>query len=168
MAFFGVGFASFILFISFVMAHSVQSSDGMAASSRGFYFDNVVLPDHSAYPVIAGIDKAVLLFSDESRKDVLKLSYADRRLGYAVELLRKGQHELAIATITKSQKYVLEVAHNFVNGSSMLTKQEVSEYMESHIQDLKMIQNYFGLTDVSSISLLIEEEIAVLQSVYSQ
>lgn len=162
---FGIFFATVILLTSLFMAHSVQSSEGMPASSRAMYFKGVVLPDHSAYPVIAGMDRVLLWTAEADKKDEIKLEYAERRLKYAAELLRKRQVELAASTITKSQKYVLEVAHSFLNGESSLSQQTVIKHMESHISSLELIRSFFGLSNESSITILIEEEQAVLMSV---
>lgn len=161
----GVALASLILLISLFMAHSVQSSAGMPASSKALYFTDVVLPDHSVYPLIAGIDRARLLVAESDQKPLLKIEYAHRRLWYAVELLNKGQEQLAVSTITKSQKYILQVAHEYLAGKSTLSQSEVSAAIEKHQQDLALILENHQLSEQSSISLLIEEEEAVLMTV---
>lgn len=161
----GLVMATGILLISLFMAHSVQSSGEMPVSSKALYFSGDVLPDNSIYPVVAGIDRLRLWVSSDDELDGLKIDYAHRRLWYAVQLLNKGQEQLAISTITKSQKYILEVAHSYLTGDSSFSRDDVIYALENHQKDLHLIINSYELTQESSISLLIEEEEAVLMTV---
>lgn len=68
-----------------------------------------VLPDSPLWPVKALRDKVWLfLTTNTSRKAELKLLFADKRLGSAELLFKKGKPEIGFTTLTKAEKYLEE------------------------------------------------------------
>lgn len=67
-----------------------------------------VLPDHPLYLVKAARDKILLFFTSNSEKRVhLNLLFADKRLVMGQFLWEKGNMDLSVSTISKSEKYLL-------------------------------------------------------------
>lgn len=66
-----------------------------------------VLPDSLLWPLKALRDKVWFgITNSHIRKAQLALLFADKRLVMAQELCKKGEHEVALSTFTKAEKYL--------------------------------------------------------------
>jgi hypothetical protein len=97
--------------ISLMSASNVASYSDAKASSKKFYFSPKILPDHVLYPVVAGMDRAILLAAPDEEKLYLYANYGWMRYEYAQKLLAKDSRDLALITLTKSQKYFSLALH---------------------------------------------------------
>ena len=97
-------FGLVVLAMSLVSANQVVSYGGFA-STKSFYLSGKILPDHLAYPLVAAVDRIILVVAPVQEKIKLQLAYCRIRLDYARGLLAKGQSGMAVAALTKSQKY---------------------------------------------------------------
>jgi hypothetical protein len=79
-------------------------------NERQLYFSDQILPDHVLYPALMAADKVKLETSSDLEKVYLKTTYANLRLEATQELLDKGNQDLALTTLTKAEKYLLEAA----------------------------------------------------------
>lgn len=132
-------FALMILGISLLSASRVISYEGTQASCKKFYLGQEILPDHLLYPFVAVMDRAVLSFSPQEEKIVLKVNYGLVRYGYAQDLLKKGNKALALSTLTKSQKYFNLASHQALNQEISLN---TLAYLIDHLQqNLEQSQN---------------------------
>jgi len=105
-------FAGFILFISLSAGNSrmIANRDDFDSSEKHFYISQTILPDHVAYPVLMTLDKAKLKTASPTQHVYLQIEYAERRFVYAQKLLEKQNSSLALTTLTKAQKYLLQAA----------------------------------------------------------
>ena len=104
---FGIGLLVASLFAASQALSSEQSSP---MSSRRLYFASNILPDHVLYPVFMSFDRIKLETATPEERLYLSVVYALRRYEHAVELIEKGEPQLAQGTLTKSHKYLLEAA----------------------------------------------------------
>lgn len=104
--------AAGILFTSLSAGNSrlVAQAHMFEASQKQFYLSQKILPDHVAYPVLMAFDRAKLETSSPSQHIYLQVEYAQRRFTYAQELLSRQHTNLALTTLTKAQKYLLQAA----------------------------------------------------------
>ena len=98
----------FILLNSFYSASKAALADTYLVKSRRFYVQREILPDHSLYPLLMAADKFRLSVADRDRRVYLLAAYANRRLFYAQQLLKKEELALAVTTLTKAEKYLLQ------------------------------------------------------------
>ncbi len=88
-----------------------------------------VLPDSPLWPLKSARDKFWLVVTtNPTREAELKLLFADKRLGSAKLLADKGNPELAVSTLTKSEKY-LEEAYNLEKDNKE-KGYDTSEFLE--------------------------------------
>ncbi len=106
---FALTFGLSVVGVSLLTAGTVASSEGERMSERTLYVNDEVLPDHVLYPLLMASDRLMLEFADDHEQLYVKIEYSERRLQYAHQLLEKGDKETALSTLTKSQKYLLEV-----------------------------------------------------------
>lgn len=109
-----------ILFISLSTVSAVQSASGVD-QPKHFYMEGTLLPDHIAYPIVMMVDRAHLESSTPIEQVYLKTEYANRRLEYAQKLLEKDNTNLAVTTLTKSQKYLLSAARQAIETDMSAT-----------------------------------------------
>lgn len=88
---------------------ALASPSGMSA--KEIYLGEI-LPDHIAYPFIVALDRFYLETTTPTERIHFEIKYSHRRLEYARALLEKGEgyQDLALSTLTKSQKYLLKAA----------------------------------------------------------
>lgn len=96
----------FIVGISLISTGRVISYEGTQATQKKLYFNQAVLPDHLFYPAVALADNALLMVVPANKQVELRLAYGQIRMDYAWGLWDKGEEELAIIALTKSQKYL--------------------------------------------------------------
>lgn len=93
--------------VSVSQAASHGSSSELVSSSRTFYLDDTILPDHVLYPLLMAQDRAELALSPNHRKSQLLRKHAWDRLRVSRELVEKQRPQLALTTLSKAQKYML-------------------------------------------------------------
>lgn len=107
LSFLGLALAVGVILTSLFTASSSFSSTGnFASSEKTLYFGEEILPDHIFYPVTMVLDRVQLETTDQNQRVFLQVEYSHRRLGYALELLEKGDQDLAITTVTKAEQYL--------------------------------------------------------------
>lgn len=93
-----------VMAVSLASANQVVSYGG-SAGTKSFYLSGKILPDHLIYPLVATVDRIILIAAPVQEKIKLQLAYCQIRLDYSRGLLDKGQPGMAMAALTKSQKY---------------------------------------------------------------
>ncbi len=152
-----------IVGVSLVTAGAVESSDGGRMSDRTLYVHDEILPDHVLYPLIMASDRIELEMADEHEQLYVKIQYAERRLGYTKQLLERGNTELALSTLTKSQKYLLSVAHTVLEHQLQgAIRVRIMEEIGFHAKKISELSPEFTDEQVAVINALIAEN-AVLE-----
>lgn len=108
LSFLGLCLGLGILVLS-LFSKSEISANQTGSSAKQIYMGEI-LPDHVAYPLIAGMDRFYLETATPVERIHFEIKYSHRRLEYAKALLEKGEarQDLALTTLTKSQKYLLK------------------------------------------------------------
>ena len=101
----------------------------LQASNRQFYLNNTILPDHILYPLLMVIDRVQLKITPFPERLWLQAEYGWRRLDYAHKLLEKDKRDLALTSLTKSQKYFLNATQEVLDSE---TTDEVKLMMLKH------------------------------------
>lgn len=111
-SFLGLGIAIFILAVSLVSSTPSVYSAGEQpkTNDKEFYLDGDILPDHVLYPLVMAADKFKLQTASPEQRLNLYITYANLRLDSTEELLNKNNQPLALTTLTKSQKYLIQAA----------------------------------------------------------
>lgn len=129
---FGLILATGILGVS-LMASSKEAVAQGADESPTLYSVDHILPDNSLYPVLMVIDRIRLMTADDTEYPELYVQYSFDRLESATALLSKGKTDLAVTTLTKSQKYVLQAAaYTEQNDVSEETLAYVVQALKNH------------------------------------
>lgn len=141
--------------------------------SKSFYIDDVTLPDHISYPFLMMIDRVRLEVASDHEQVYLKTEYANRRLLYSVELLKRDNTSLAVSTLTKAQKYLLYAAGIvFSENMSDHYAVHVSKTIEYHLKQIDRIFSNDVLNDQEKAVIdRLNEELRVILSqlqTYSQ
>lgn len=91
----------------------IESLGTKTAENKSFEIDyslpntGKILPHHFLWPAKVVRDQLWLLVTTNSlKKSELLLHLADKRLATSLKLLEKGEIELAVSTLTKSEKYL--------------------------------------------------------------
>lgn len=149
---------------SLLMASQVRSKDFPRVSERRLYFSNRILPDHLLYPVLMIADRVILNLTFGDEKIYVKLGMAEDRLKSAKILLEKNQEELALSTMTKSQKYLFSAANDFLQESdqSEAVKQDLLASLIHNYNEMKECRNNFEVIDTTPISDLLTESEALI------
>ncbi len=104
-------FGSTILYTSiFSVNRSITSQVLKPLSAQHWYLSGPILPDHPMYVGLMARDRVVLSLTPAPEQPLRKLEYARKRYDSAVALLDKGEADLALSTLSKSQHYVLQAA----------------------------------------------------------
>jgi len=141
-----------VLFTGSILGVSLMSSVPSAYSfsqqfknnDKQFYLDEDILPDHVLYPALMVADKVKMKLANDTEQVYLATTYANLRLRAAQELLAKNNPPLALATYSKSQKYLLRAA-----GAALATtdnpelRQHVLQTMLFHHQESKKVREEF-------------------------
>lgn len=143
----GLFTASAVLAVS--LASSVPSvysaSDRFKANDKQFYLDGEILPDHTLYPVVMMADRLKLEMAQPNEKITVYTTYANLRLSAAQQLLDKENYQLALTTLTKSQKYLLKAAQETLDQNpSPTTKNHVLKTLLYHINKHQQIKEQFS------------------------
>ena len=168
-------FGFFIVSASLISASQEDlNADATTATTRKLYVGEI-LPDHVLYPVLMATDKALSQVVIGDEKTRLYLRFSQDRLEKAESLLQKNQEQLALATLTKSQKYLLLAAQHALfeaekeNKSidAALKQELISSFLHSQAASQAM-KEHFVHQDVSAIDQLVAESIALLRIIESK
>lgn len=139
--------ASGILFVSLSAGNSrmLAQHGNYESSQRQFYVSQTILPDHVAYPMLMAFDKAKLITSGPEKQLLLEVEYGQRRLEYAQELLKRENATLALTTLTKAQKYLIQAGTTAHQPEvSPETKQTVLDNLQQFNQQLQLLRSGFS------------------------
>ncbi len=157
-----------VVLISLVSVNQVNSYEGTQVSKRTFYVGQRILPDHILYPMVAVADRALLIVAPTQEKIKLQLAYGRIRFTYARALLRKGEVEMALAALTKSQKYHSLAAQQFLSKFEAEPfpselKQTTIDHLQQNIEQSKQLTLQFSPDQTSLIDQLNQHNQALLQ-----
>lgn len=151
-----VGF--FIFFISLIIGSQNDVMDSERVSERTFYIGRL-LPDHVLYPVVMLFDRGLLILSSGEKEVAVRMYLAQDRMSSAQQLLEKGEEQLALSTLTKSQKYLILAAHQFLqlDDFSQATQTELLRALQVNTQKLTESKSRFSVVDTAPIDDLVVE-----------
>lgn len=157
--------ATAILFVSLSAGNSraLAYEGGMESSQKQFYLSQTILPDHVAYPILMAFDRAKLETASPQDQVYLQVEYANRRFEYAAELIHRENLPLALTTLTKAQKYLLEASRTVVAQETPLETQEfVYEELLKYQNTIAQLQPHFTGAD-QEVVVHHSQEVSVLQ-----
>lgn len=136
-------------------------------SIKRFYIGEKVLPDHVLYPVLMLIDRGLLSLSGGEARVFLRIRLAQDRMISAQKLLEKQAEPLALSTLTKSQKYVILAAQEFIDSQDYSDEVGIAVYtaLQENTLNLAKIQRSFKTIPTDPIGGLIFESEALLTAV---
>lgn len=117
-------FAFLVLFISIMRTASLRYDyNGVMSTNKGYLstvdtkidyslpYPGSILPDHPLWSLKVVRDRVWYgVTTKDSRKIELSLLFADKRLGSSKILFEQNNYNLGIATLEKSQRYLLEAS----------------------------------------------------------
>ena len=146
--------------VSLTSASRVYSSDGVNASHMQLYLADNILPDHLLYPVFMASDRVKLELATPEEKIYLMINYAGRRLFYAKQLIGKDKKDLALTTLTKSQKYLNAAAQMaFESDLSNAQKKQIVSEVGSYTKEVRSLFDYFDTHDKAVLEGLCNESL---------
>ncbi|MCB9813365.1 MAG: hypothetical protein H6772_03085 [Pseudomonadales bacterium] len=158
--------ALFIFGVSLIMASQIRSENSLRVSERKFYVGKTILPDHVLYPILMVADRIILQSSFGNRKIYVQMRLADDRLYSSKVLINNDQEELALSTMTKAQKYLINAAQEFLNSDNQQesVKKDLLRSLENNSRELKKCKDNFERVDTSPIeSLLVELDALIIK-----
>lgn len=128
-----------ILSISLIKTSAVRalSQAEIESSRKQFYIGQELKPDHVLYPVKVVKEKAILFTLSPEDRIEKKIDYSRQRISFAKDLFEKGEYQLALATLIKSQQYLFEIAEYL--ESSNLSHQLCPELINSLEEDQQLV-----------------------------
>ncbi len=151
-----------IVLVSLSSAAASQAYTQNSISSRKLYLGKEILPDNLFYPAVALADRAKLEMAMPTERIYLQVNYSHRRLGYAKELLIKGESDLAQSTITKAQKYLNNAAQEALNGDvDKEVKLHLAASIEYHLGELDSMMDSFLPSQKEPLEILRRETLAL-------
>ena len=103
-------------------------------------------------------DRVELEMADEHEQLYVKIQYAERRLGYAKQLLERGNTELALSTLTKAQKYLLSVGHSVLEHQLQgAIRARTSEEISFQVEQIRELLPQFSDEQIAVIEALLAE-----------
>lgn len=151
-----------IVFISLSSASTSQAYSKNNISSRKLYLSKEILPDNLFYQAVVIVDRARLEMAIPTDQIYLQVSYSHRRLGYAKELLIKGELDLAQSTLTKAQKYLNNAAQAALNCEiERDVKLHVLASIDYHLGELDPMLDSFLPSQKEPVEKLRQETLAI-------
>lgn len=159
LAFLAVLFGVFIFTSSLVTYSQQGTTSPENVSSKKFYIDGKVLPDHVLYPSLMVVDKGLQLITSGDSKVYLQIRLAQDRMLSAKKLLDKDQEVLALSTLTKSQKYLILASEELFSKEdySKETAKDLLLAFEENTQNLSEIEKNFENIPTNPIGDLVSE-----------
>jgi len=169
-----LSFLAFLIGLGVISASLLNTPSGIAAgqtsiSSKQMYIGEV-LPDHVAYPVVAAMDRFYLETATPTERIHYEIKYSHRRLEYAKALLEKGEdkQDLALATVTKSQKYLIKASNEAEQiDLSDSTRDLLKRALMFNIREVKELTLKFPDYDRSVLDELRQQEQMLLDKLQS-
>jgi hypothetical protein len=152
---FGVLIFTFSLFI----ATQQSNSRDYRLSSAKFYLNSKILPDHLFYPFLMLVDRGLIALTSGESEVFLRIRLAQDRMIAAQKLLEKGEESLALSTLTKSQKYLILAAQEFMlleNPSTELKSGLIEAFKENTL-NLENSQKMFKTIPTGPLGDLVVE-----------
>lgn len=154
-----------ILLVSLVKTSAVKalSEAEVETSSKQFYLGQELKPDHVLYPVRVAREKVSLLMLDPDDRVEKKIEYAQQRLDFSRELLEKGEYQLALATLFKSQQYLFEAAQYIEStNSSQTSYSNLLHTLENHIENIESMSSSYPQNFANQLQQLKANQEAVV------
>lgn len=132
-----------ILGISLSAGNTMAQSAGdtYESSKKQFYVNEAFLPDHIGYPVLMAVDRLKLEMDTPQERVYTQVEYAQRRFVYAEELVEKDNLPLALTTVTKAEKYLINAAHEALELEDGENQRRYVEktliYYQTYLEDFK-------------------------------
>ncbi|PIY80020.1 MAG: hypothetical protein COY80_05080 [Candidatus Pacebacteria bacterium CG_4_10_14_0_8_um_filter_42_14] len=153
---FGLG----IISVSLFSASQPFATDLPSATRTSFYFGSRMLPDHVLYPIVMVFDRLYLLSLPKNERSSVEVQYAFDRMHSAEALLDgKNNPELALATLKKSQRYLLLAGNKTLENpkSNTVACEYIRWAMRAHIKDTSRLIEKFPAQYQSAASELLNE-----------
>jgi hypothetical protein len=140
-------FALGVLITSLASANQVASSGEKAPPERKLYFNREILPDNvPIYPLMMVMDRIQLETAPNKERVFIEVEYANRRLGYAEELLKQEKPDLALTTLTKAEQYLTHAVSDMKeNQAPDSVQKRVKKTVEYHLKKLEELREDFTL-----------------------
>jgi hypothetical protein len=130
----------------------------LRASHRQFYLSSTILPDHVVYPLLMMVDKAQLELTPFPDRLWLQAEYGWRRLDYSRQFLEKDNQDLALAALTKSQKYFLNATQETLDtGTTDEVKLMMLKHFTAYLWEAEEMVDDFDGADKANVEHLIKE-----------
>lgn len=153
----GLFVASSVLAVSLASSapSAYSTEEKFKANDKQFYLDGKILPDHTLYPIVMVADKIKLEMAKPQDKIEIYTTYANLRLSAVEQLLERGNPQLAMTTLTKSQKYLLKAAGEAIKeDSSPATRLHVLKTLIYHINKHQQLKEQFSAEEKNIIDKL--------------
>lgn len=163
---FALLFGLFIFGLSLIMTSQVKSSSFPKFSEKKFYLGERILPDHVLYPALMVADSVILNTSYGNRRIYVKIRFSQDRLNSAQLLIAKNEEMLALSTMTKSQKYLITAAQDFLSSKqqSESVKNDLLLALNENMLELKKCQAKLNEIDTTPAGdLLVESSVLIDQ-----
>lgn len=163
-------FGSGILYSSI---YSVNRSLTNQASGRlcakEWYWSDQLLPDHPLYPALMVRDKISLWAAPDDQRQRRQLLYAQERLDSARQLAAKGNMDLAVSTLSKSQLYLLTVAKDSREDHfKHVLPGEIGKALETSLSDISALITQYPQLNAPVVQSLLgagQSELSLIQKV---
>lgn len=148
-----------ILLISLAAANRFTTGSNATMTGNQIYFGRKILPDHLLYPALMVHDRFTFESATPDQQFLLRISYADDRYESARQLLEYGKNELAMTTLTKSQKYLILSGIQLLQDDSidLESREKLLQALDHSLYRLQEFQKEYQGTEPVVISGLIEE-----------
>jgi len=153
-----------ILGVSLSAGNTMVQSAGTSfeTSKKQFYLNEAVLPDHVVYPVLMAVDRVKLEMETPEERVYKQVEYAQRRFESTQGLLEKDMTALALTTVTKGEKYLINAAHGALeleNGDAQ--RRFVYRTLVYYNSDLEKLKGQFPDADRPLIDQLQREMLSL-------
>jgi hypothetical protein len=146
--------------LSLSLASQASSHEATRMTARELYWGEEILPDHLLYPGLMLMDRVQLQQAEPTEQMYMQVVYAGRRLVYAQELLKKGKPTIALSTLTKSQKYLLQAGNTALTSPHTENAELLAYLLKAitfHLRELEKIKPSFAESEFGSVSALAVE-----------
>lgn len=116
----------------------------MRLPTTRIYLSNQILPDNLLYLPLMLRDRLVLNFTPYHQQVFTKLEYSEERSRSAHQLLENGQEALAVTTMSKSQKYLLQAVYQMRSSSDQYTLEEKRQIRAALDHSLYRLESFYS------------------------
>lgn len=136
----GLGIGVGVVLVSLFMSSRNLDRNLGQGRLRRFYWSKEILPDHTLYPLVMGVDRLRLMQAPAAARPALTISSAQRRLESARALLAKDETLIALDTLVKGQKYLLEALELVAAGKGYGQLPQIETTFAAYQQTCEQIQ----------------------------